>query len=281
MERAAFLIERTGARLSCLLNPETLVVRRLAGVRPRRSVGGQLTGAGLADDPLLYTGGGTTELTLDLLFDITLTTAAKSQDARYRAREIETDRGLGELGGLEVEQDPTSLQLADDVRDLTRPLWQLAENAAGDDAYGRVPLVRFVWGKSWNIPGVVTAVAERYERFSPSGAPGRSWLRMRLLRVAEPAPETPPEIAPRLPQQLPEIEIPEDQLRIHELTGGDAGKEGGAPVGERLDQLAQRYYGDSAFWRVIAAFNNIEDPTRVPAATQLRIPPASAIGSAA
>jgi hypothetical protein len=252
MERAAFLIERTGERLPCLLNPETLVVRRLAGVRPRRSVGGQLTGAGLADDPLLYTGGGTTELTLDLLFDVALATATKSPD-------------------------PTSSLLTDDVRDLTRPLWQLSENAAGEDGYGRVPLVRFVWGKSWNIAGVVTAVAERYERFSPGGAPGRSWLRMRMLRVAEPAPPAASEIVPRIPQQLPEIEIPEDQLRIHELTGGSSGEEVGAPVGERLDQLAQRYYGDSAFWRVIAAFNNLDDPTRVPAGTALRIPPRSAL----
>lgn len=281
MERAAFLIEHTGERLSCLLNPETLMVRRLAGVRPRRSVGGQLTGAGLADDPLLYTGGGTTELTLDLLFDVAISSSASSQDARYRAREVDAERGPGEPGGLEVEPDPTSLRLEDDVRDLTRPLWQLAENSTESDASGRVPLVRFVWGKSWNIPGVVTAVAERYERFSAGGAPGRSWLRMRLLRVAEPAAETPTEIAPRPPQQLPEIAVPDDQLRIHEVTGGDAGKDGGAPVGERLDQLAQRYYGDSALWRVIAAFNNLDDPTRVPAATQLRIPPASAIGSAA
>lgn len=277
MERAAFLIERTGERLPCLLNPETLVVRRLAGVKPRRSVGGQLTGAGLADDPLLYTGGGTTELTLDLLFDVGLTTATKSPEARYRARAIEGDQGLGELGGLEVEREPTSSMLTEDVRDLTRPLWQLAENGAGGDADGRVPLVRFVWGKSWNIPGVVTAVAERYERFTPGGAPGRSWLRMRLLRVAEPAPETRSEIAPRTPVQLPEIEIPEDQIRIHEFTGNGSSEEGIPPVGERLDQLAQRYYGDSAFWRVIAAYNKLDDPTRVPAGTALRIPPRSAL----
>ena len=60
MERVAFLIEDTNERLSCLLNPENLVVRRIAGVQPRRSAAGQLTGVGLADDPLLYTGGGRT-----------------------------------------------------------------------------------------------------------------------------------------------------------------------------------------------------------------------------
>jgi hypothetical protein len=72
MERVAFLIERTNETLPCLLNPNTLVMRRVAGVRPRQSAGGQLTGTGLADDPLLYTGGGKTEMEMDLLFDVSL-----------------------------------------------------------------------------------------------------------------------------------------------------------------------------------------------------------------
>ena len=51
---------------------------------------------GLSDDPLLYTGGGRTELDLDLLFDVSL--AGSSVATR-------------------------------DVRDLTRAFWDLAENA--------------------------------------------------------------------------------------------------------------------------------------------------------
>src|SRR4030067_1490373 len=99
MERAAFVIEDTNQRLECLLNPESLVVRRVAGVRSRASLGGKLTGARLAEDPLLYTGGGRTELELDLLFDVN-------------------------LAGSSVASE--------DVRALTAPLWNLAENAARD-----------------------------------------------------------------------------------------------------------------------------------------------------
>ena len=143
MERVAFLLEKTGERFGCLLNPESVVVRRLAGVRPRQSTSGPLTGAALKDDPLIYTGGGMTEILLDLLFDVS-------------------------LGGSTVDTE--------DVRDLTRRLTELAEGIAGDDKYGQVPLVRFVWGKSWNVLGVVTAIAERLEYFTPSGAPQRSWL---------------------------------------------------------------------------------------------------------
>ncbi len=36
MERIAFLIERTGEQLSCLLNPENVVAGRMAGVAAQR-----------------------------------------------------------------------------------------------------------------------------------------------------------------------------------------------------------------------------------------------------
>ena len=72
MERVAFLIEDTNQRIGCLLNPESLIIRRRAGVRARQSAGGLVTGADLADDQLLYSGGGNTELTMNLLFGVSL-----------------------------------------------------------------------------------------------------------------------------------------------------------------------------------------------------------------
>jgi nucleoid-associated protein YgaU len=51
-------------------------------------------------------------------------------------------------------------------------------------------------------------------------------------------------------------------------------------AGERLEDIAFLYYGDPSAWRVIAAFNGIDDPARVPAGTLLRIPPQSlAVGA--
>ena len=141
MERVAFLIEDTHVRLGCLLNPEALVLRRIAGIRTRRSTNGLVTGVGLSDDPLLYTGGGRTELDLELLFDVSLAGSSISTL---------------------------------DVRDLTRAFWDLAENSRAEgtrlgDAYGAPPVVRFIWGKTWNIPGHVVAVAERLEYFTAGG----------------------------------------------------------------------------------------------------------------
>jgi len=244
VERVAFLIEETNERIGCLLNPESLVMRRVAGVQPRRSATGQLTGASLTDDPLLYTGGGQTTLELDLLFDVS-------------------------LAGSSIATG--------DVRDLTDPLWRLAENTAQPDGYGRPPLVRFIWGKSWNIPGVVAAVSGRLEHFTSEGVPRRSWLRMRFLRVDESERSSRKPVARQslggasLSEALRNsLDISPDRVRTHEIIGGGEG--GGRGSGERLDEIAYRSHGDHRLWRLIAAFNNILDPLRIPAGFLLRIP---------
>ena len=238
MERVTFVVESTGERLGCLLNPESLQVTRNAGVRRRRTATGLLAGAGISDDPLLYAGGGQTDLVLDLLFDI----------------------------GIAGSTIQTS-----DVRDLTRPLWDLAESSAAS-AGATPPVVRFLWGKSWNIPGVITAVAERLEHFMPDGAPARSWLRMRFVRVNESAaaeawaPQAP---GPSLPGAGPETET------VHQVVGG-GGDEPGS--GERLEDLAFLYYGDPSLWRLIAEANNIDDPSSILPGTVLRIPATAEAG---
>lgn len=250
MERVAFLIEETSERLGCLLNPETLVMRRVAGVQPRRSATGQLTGTNLGDDPLLYTGGGKTELDLDLLFDVS-------------------------LAGSSITTE--------DVRDLTGPLWNLAENVGREGEYGRPRIVRFVWGKAWNIPGVVVAIAERLEYFTAEGAPRRAWLRMRLRRVAESmAAEQTRSGTLSAEELLPLGEeiyglgalegagVESEHVQVHQYVGGTP--EGEVGAGERLDEIAYHYLGDAGLWRLIALFNDIADPLHLVAGSLLRIP---------
>lgn len=232
MERVTFLIERTGDQLACLLNPESLVLRRQAGVRHREATSGQLTEAGLSDRPLLFTGGGTTEVELELLFDVSL--AGSTISAR-------------------------------NVRDLTGPLWALAENS--DEArYGRPPLLRFIWGKTFNLPGIVVGVAERLERFTADGIPTRSWMRMRIVRVDAKALRR--ERRPAAASMMEAVERPP----------GEGTPFQGAEVpqrhqGERLDQLALRSYGSPAYWRLLARHNNIDDPLRLSEGMQLSVPP--------
>ncbi|GHF45116.1 hypothetical protein HNQ07_002219 [Deinococcus metalli] len=244
MERVGFLIEATNERISCLLNPEHFTVTRHAGVGPVRSVGGLLGARALGDDPLLALGGGVTELDLRLLFDTS------------------------------VQEPP---QRAADVRDLTRPLWQLAE---GLGAPGRGPAlarVRFLWGKSWNVLGVVLAVSERFEQFAASGAPQRSWLHLRLRRVPEQVaddtmsgPATPPDWGdgPTLPAAGGAPAVPADVYAVQ----GD-----GLQSGSRLDTLAAQVYGDPAAWRAIAAVNDLASPFELVAGQLLQLPAALSV----
>jgi len=211
MERVTFLIEKSGERVSCLLNPASVVTRRLAGVQPRQTGTGPLTGAGVTDDPLLYTGGGTTEILLDLLFDTSVVLSPS------------------EVG---------------DVRTLTRPLTELAEGKEDTGGYSQVPLVRFVWGKSWNVLGVVAAFSERLESFTPEGAPQRSWLRMRLLRVPDVAADPAETVEDLSLSDLPEeINIPTDELQSYQVKGGgeDSNNENS---NERLDEIAASCFGN-------------------------------------
>ncbi|MEY6433756.1 hypothetical protein ABC977_15230 [Thioalkalicoccus limnaeus] len=247
MERVAFVIERTAERIGCLLNPESLELRRRAGLVPAATTGGLLGGQDLADDPPLFTGGGTTELTLNLLFDVSLA---------------------------------GSTLVSEDVRDLTNPLWQLAENSHGQPGDRRPPVVRFVWGKAWNWPAVVTAVAERLEDFTAEGTPRRSWLRLRLLRVAEPLTDDVPEpvITPPIPPADWLVGAPPalgDTTAIHEVLGSHVTLDQITTAGgERLDQLAYRYYGDPSLWRLLAWANGLLDPLRLAGGEVLSIPAA-------
>ncbi len=234
MERVAFLVDDTGERVDCLLNPETVQVSRLAGVRARGTGGGQLVGTGLADDPLLFTGGGRTELVLDLLFDVEL---------------------------VDEQTRP------EDVRALTRRLWILAENSAEEHGSVRPPLVRLVWGKSWNVPGVIVAVAERFDAFSIGGAPRRSWLRLKLVRVAEDATQA----QAGFEEDLAAASTPKVTPGTAVMATGDGDSQPGYS-GVRFDLLANDALGSPLRWRLLAEHNRLANPFDVQPGTALSVP---------
>lgn len=238
MERVAFLVDESGDRVDCLLNPETVQVTRLAGVRPRGSGGSQLVGTGLADDPLLFTGGGRTEITLDLLFDV------------------------------EVVDEQTR---PEDVRTLTRKLWMLAENSTEEHGSLRPPLVRLVWGKTWNVPGVIVAIAERFDAFALGGSPRRSWLRLKLVRVAESANEA----QAGFEDELAATSTPKAAPGTAVLATGDGDAQPGYS-GVRFDLLANDALGSPLRWRLLAEHNRLANPLDVAAGTALSVPPLDA-----
>lgn len=248
MERVAFLIERSGETITCLMNPEGLLRRRTAGLAERRSVGGMIAGTGQADHPLIATGGGATEFDLRLLFDSDV---------------------AGEGAGSE----------APDIRQLTEPFWNLGEN--GTEARRRgPPVLRFIWGTAWNVPCIVTHVAERLEHFDPDGRARRSWMSLRLRRVSEAQSERAAASSER-----------------SETGGGTAGTpasevgqasvpldEDGGPM-RRFDEIAASEYGDPEMAWALAGANGIDDPLTMRGgggeAAHIALPPQAALASQA
>jgi len=49
MERVAFLVEASGKRIECMLNPESVVIRRQAGVSTRSVDDKPLNGIGIPE----------------------------------------------------------------------------------------------------------------------------------------------------------------------------------------------------------------------------------------
>lgn len=243
MERVAFLVDKTGERIDCMLNPESVTMTRLAGVRTRGTASGQLTGTGLADDPLQFTGGGRTELTLDLLFDVDF---------------------------VEEQNRPT------DVRALTNKLRMLAENSDEELGNCRPPLVRLVWCKSWNIPCIITALAERFDAFGVDGRPRRSWLRMKMVRVAQSAAEA----ALSYEDELARASADAVGAQQESATTGvqDAvqavgeGESDPEYTGVRFDLLATDALGNPFLWRRLAQHNDIDNPFSINPGEVLSIP---------
>jgi hypothetical protein len=240
VERVAFLIEETNLRLPCMLNPESLVFRRQSGVSLPDQTAGRLAAGGT--ERVVFTGGGFTELELDLVFDVSLAS-----------------------GGSILSRD---------VRDHTAPIWELGNSHAGrQQAAPQAPFLRFVWGKTWNVRTLVRALAERLENFDSVGRPGRSWLRLRLLQVPEPAAESAGDAAAAWRTLDHKAVKPSVDTAAEARTHVTApGIDGGTVSTDRLDRLAERYYGNAALWRPIAQANNIDHPDRLAAGIALVIP---------
>ena len=308
MERVTFLVERTGDRIPCLLNPESLEVRRSAGLVRRRGAGGAVIGNPRTDDPLVATGGGITEYELKLLFDVDLLegqspsgsiappaaaaavptteeTLAGLEEGVAEDGETSAESPTDETPGTPIEEAAPApidevpatpaVRSSTDVRTLTQPLWALAENGepvAGSLAPQRV---RFVWGRSWNVPGVILAVAERLERFDSQGVPQRSWLSLLMRRVEE-------ELATG--EAPPPPTSPQFETNSPAVSDGDAGDDSViVPVDEDgtaitpLYLVAAERYGDPRYDRAIAEYNDLDDLLELEEGQTIRLPPATAV----
>jgi hypothetical protein len=111
------------------------------------------------------------------------------------------------------------------------------------------PIVYFQWGSRTLFDAFLRSVSARYTLFKSDGAP----LRANVTVVFE--------------------EVPSEPARQNPTSGGRTGERARlVKPGDSLQSIAYQEYGDPTRWRRLAAANDIDDPLRLEAGTQLRIP---------
>lgn len=170
------------------------------------------------DSPILqFVRGQNEKLTLDLFFDTTT-----------------TGGGMGES--------------AQDVRDLTRPFYQMVKIQPQTHA---PPRIRFTWGQGLSFKAIVESVQQKFTLFNPVGIPLRAMLSMSFREYRT------------LEEQIAELK-PEsaDHTKRHIVQRGDT-----------LSRIAAKQYGDPRQWRAIADENNLANPRQLTPGMVLLIPP--------
>ncbi|MEX2627965.1 MAG: LysM peptidoglycan-binding domain-containing protein [Ilumatobacteraceae bacterium] len=117
---------------------------------------------------------------------------------------------------------------------------------------GRPPWVKFHWGTHiHSYKAIITSTDVTFTYFSHEGLPLRANVQLSLTQF-EPEGNWGP--------QNPTSGTPKPN-RTHQVQ-----------VGDTLDRIAARYYGDATRWRDIAALNGISDPLDLSPGAHLAIP---------
>ena len=141
-------------------------------------------------------------------------------------------------------------QIAGDVSGDVRTLVDWTKPGPPND---EPPLLEFHWGLNNVMPGMqfyLESVTATYTLFRSDGTPIRATCNLELVEFSNPA------------------------SRQNPTSGGKPGVQAHTLIeGETLHTVAWAQYGNPGYWRSIAEFNGIDDPTRVPSGTRLLIPP--------
>jgi len=121
---------------------------------------------------------------------------------------------------------------------------------------GRPPWVKFHWGTHvHSFRAVINSTSVTFTYFSADGTPLRANVELSLTQF---------EPDDNWGSQNPTSGTPKPR-RTHQVQ-----------VGDTLDRIAARYYGDSTRWRDIASINGIADPLDLAPGRLLSIPERSA-----
>jgi nucleoid-associated protein YgaU len=115
----------------------------------------------------------------------------------------------------------------------------------------RPPWVQFRWGSLHSFKAVVDKLSLRFTYFSSGGMPLRAKADLSLRQWTDEEAQ---------PLQNPTSHA-SSMHSVHTLM-----------IGETLDRIAARYYGDPTRWRLIADVNGLVDPLALPIGSPIFIP---------
>ncbi|HEX7317559.1 MAG TPA: hypothetical protein VF297_26900 [Pyrinomonadaceae bacterium] len=164
-------------------------------------------------------------------------------------------RGQNEKLTLELFFDTTQFGMGEspvkDVRDLTKPVYQLVKMQSSTHA---PPRCTFVWGEGLSFRAIVESVQQKFTVFNPSGIPLRATLTVTFREYKT------------LEEQLMELNLQSaDHTKRRKVRGNDT-----------LARIAYLEYGDASQWRRIAEEPAnaavLADPLRLTPGVELVIP---------
>ena len=116
---------------------------------------------------------------------------------------------------------------------------------------GEPPTVIFIWGGVRMFRAVLTDLTVKYTMFDENGVPTRATADCKFMQQSHPL--------DILPAQNPTSRT--ESRHTVRVTQGD-----------RLDLIANNYYGDSRMWRAIADDNDLDDPFNLTPGQLLSMP---------
>ncbi len=199
---------------------------------------------------------------IDCMFNpakFSFTAGNKWESKSIPGRDIPTQRYAGGNSGsfslsLTFDTTPTGKSVTEHTNKLLG-LMDVDTSLAGYDAErnnGRPPWIKFNWGTEIHtFKAIISTMSVSFTYFSSDGLPLRASVDLSCEQYEPDANWGP---------QNPTSGTPSPN-RTHQVR-----------VGDSLDRIAAKYYGDSTRWRTIAAMNGIGDPLELRPGSLLAIP---------
>ena len=116
---------------------------------------------------------------------------------------------------------------------------------------GEPPTIIFVWGGIKLFRAVMTSIDVKYTMFDENGVPTRATCNCQFMERSHPLDFLPPQNPTTRTESRQTVRVTQ---------------------GDRLDLIANNFYGDSRMWRAIAQENDIDDPFNLKPGQLLAMP---------